>query len=214
MKLNQRQKIILGILLASFIIGALAYSQLPTKVAIHWMSNGFPQGYTNRFWGAFLLPLTSLALYLLFYLGRKMDRKRSNVGRASKDFENFEIIVQAVLLYLFILILWWNTIYPIDVARWLSPGIGLVYIAFGNLIVKAMPNWTIGIRTPWTLKSSTSWRKTHRLARWLLYSCGFLTLYGMILPQLAFWFVLLPVILTAIICIIYSYFASEPRYRK
>lgn len=209
MKLNKRQKIILGLLLASFTVGALVYGQLPDRVAIYWSARSFPRGYIGRLGGAFLLPMASLCLYLLFYFGRKVDRRRKNVGRVSKDLEIFEIAVQSLLLYMFILTLVWNLIYPIDVARWLAPGIGVVYVALGNMIVAAKPNWTIGIRTPWTLKSQKSWHKTHQLARWLLYGCGFMTLYGVILPDHVFWFVLVPIVATAITCFIYSYFAAK-----
>ncbi len=211
MKLNKRQKIILGLLLASFSIGALAYGHLPEQVAIYWSAAGFPRGYIGRLGGAFLLPAVSLCLYLLFYFGRKADRRRKNIGRASKDFENFEIAVQALLLYMFGLILVWNLVHPIDLARWLSPAIGLVYITLANIVARAQPNWTIGIKTAGTLKSQESWRKTHRLARWLLYGCGFMTLYGIILPEHVFWFALAPVVLTAAICVVYSGLVAKSR---
>lgn len=204
-KLNKRQKIVLGLLLASFATGALVFSQLPDQVAIHWTAIGFADGYVSRFWGAFLLPLLSLSMYLLFYTARKLDRRRENVARASKDFENFEIAVQAVFLYTFYLILWWNLVYPFEIMRYLAPAIGIVFYTFANIIAQAKPNWTISIRTLWTLKSKLAWQKTHQLARWLLYACSFLTLYAVILPSHAFWFILLPVVLTAVTCVIYSY---------
>ncbi len=214
MKLNKRQKIILSLLLASFATGALVFSQLPEQVAVHWKPNSFADGYVSRFWGAFLLPMLSLCLYLLFYSARKFDIRRKNVGSAKKDFENFEIAVQALLLYAFYLVLWWNLVYPFDITRYLAPAVGIVFFAFANIIAQAQPNWTISIRTPWTMKNKLSWQKTHRLARWLLYGCGFMTLYAVILPEHAFWFILAPILVVFVISIIYSYVIYRSHRKK
>lgn len=204
-KLNKRQKIVLALLLASFTTGALVYGQLPDQVAIHWTAAGFANGYVGRLGGAFLLPLLSLCIYSLFYIARKVDRRRKNVGSARKDFENFEITVQALLLYSFYLMLWWNLVYPFDITRYLAPAIGIVFFTFANIIAQAQRNWTISIRTPWTIKSKLSWQKTHQLARWLLYGCGFMTLYAVILPEHAFWFILAPILVVFVVCMVYSY---------
>ena len=41
---------------------------------------------------------------------------------------------------------------------------GLLLAAIGNYLPKCQPNYTVGIRLPWTLADEANWRKTHRLA--------------------------------------------------
>ena len=50
--------------------------------------------------------------------------------------------------------------------------IGVVLIIIGNYLPKARQNYTIGIRTPWTLANEVNWNKTHRLAGYLWLVCG------------------------------------------
>jgi len=40
---------------------------------------------------------------------------------------------------------------------------GVLLILLGALMGRICINWFVGIRTPWTLTSELSWRKTHRL---------------------------------------------------
>ena len=56
----------------------------------------------------------------------------------------------------------------------LHPGalIGLVLIAFAPLLPHLDRNPLIGLRTPWTLKSDYSWKRTHRVAARSTYVVG------------------------------------------
>jgi uncharacterized membrane protein len=53
-------------------------------------------------------------------------------------------------------------------------GLGILFIALGNVLPRVEPNWFVGIRTPWTLSSDTVWRRTHRTGGWtfLLGGCA------------------------------------------
>ena len=59
---------ILLIILASILLGAYFYPQLPQKVPIHCDSSGNVNGYGSRFTGAFVTPLTNLGLYLVLLI--------------------------------------------------------------------------------------------------------------------------------------------------
>ncbi|HEY9261576.1 SdpI family protein [Chitinophaga sp.] len=49
----------------------------------------------------------------------------------------------------------------------------LAFLAIcGNLLYNVRPNLYLGIRTPWTLKNETVWRKTHRMGGILLFVFG------------------------------------------
>jgi uncharacterized membrane protein len=94
----------------------------------------------------------------------------------------------------------------------------LLLIVAGNYLSKLRSNFFVGIRTPWTLSSDIAWRKTHRVGGRVL------ILVGLALVPLAFyldsatnlWVTGAAVVGTALILIVYSYFAwrSDPAARS
>ena len=46
----------------------------------------------------------------------------------------------------------------------------------GNYLPKCSPNYTLGIRVPWTLDNADNWNCTHRFAGWTYTICGILIL--------------------------------------
>jgi uncharacterized membrane protein len=85
----------------------------------------------------------------------------------------------------------------------------LLLIVTGNYLSKLRSNFFVGIRTPWTLSSDIAWRKTHRVGGRVL------ILLGLALIPLAFyldsatnlWVTGAAVVGTALVLVIYSYFA-------
>jgi len=87
----------------------------------------------------------------------------------------------------------------------MAPAMGILFFYAGVLIENSKMNWFIGIRTPWTLSSESVWDKTHKLGAKLFKASGIIAFAGLIFPALAFYFVLIPVIISALWTIIYSY---------
>jgi uncharacterized membrane protein len=84
----------------------------------------------------------------------------------------------------------------------------LVFLAIcGNLLYNVRPNLYLGIRTPWTLKNETVWRKTHHLGGILLFIFGVTGFIGTLLVDAhQVHYILLSVILiTSLIPAAYSY---------
>ena len=80
----------------------------------------------------------------------------------------------------------------------------------GVLTENAKRNWTIGIRTPWTLSNETVWNKTHKIGGKLFKIVAIISLSGLFLQKYAIFLIIVPVISVAIYTIIYSYV----EYRK
>ena len=55
---------------------------------------------------------------------------------------------------------------PIDPTPFVFVLVGATIALAGGQLDKLRSNFTIGIRTPWTLASDQVWDRTHRLARW------------------------------------------------
>ena len=66
-------------------------------------------------------------------------------------------------------------------------GMGILFIALGNVLPRVEPNWFVGIRTPWTLSSDSVWRKTHRTGGWTFFLGGCALLIEGVTPLGNFW---------------------------
>ncbi|MDD4606741.1 MAG: DUF1648 domain-containing protein [Patescibacteria group bacterium] len=207
-KIVQLSTIVVSIILILIAVGisVYIYPQLPNQMASHWNTQGEVDGYLNKFWGAFLMPIISLAVLILFILLPRLDPKKENLEKFSSYFNFFIVAITLFFLYMHIITLAWNIGYKINISEMMIPGLGLLIFYCGILISHAQQNWFIGIRTPWTLSSKKSWEKTHTLGGILFKLCGGLILLSALFndkytPLL----ILIPLIVSIIFLFIYSY---------
>ena len=104
----------------------------------------------------------------------------------------------------------WNTGVEIPVEIVMPVLMGILFFIVGEMVKDAKQNYTIGIKTPWTLSSERVWDKTHRLGGRLFKICGILSILSVFFSSYAFITVIGTVILTTIYLFIYSYL----EYRK
>jgi uncharacterized membrane protein len=83
---------------------------------------------------------------------------------------------------------------------------GVLLILLGALMGRICINWFVGIRTPWTLTSELSWRKTHRPGGWLLavVDLGFVA-SGLVGSPAALLMALIFLVVVVLTLFIYSY---------
>lgn len=197
---------IICIIILSFILSIYSYQTIPgKKVASHWNVKGEVDGYMLKFWGLFLMPIISLALYLLLLLIPKIDPLKKNIEKFRKYYDYFILMLMILLLYIFILTILANLGYRFNMNNTLIPAIGFLLFYIGIIMKKMKRNWFIGIRTPWTLSSDKVWKKTHILGGRLFIISGVIMLIGIFFQKYLFWFILIPILIAAISPIIYSY---------
>lgn len=197
--------LIILIIVASFAVGIFFYPQMPEKVASHWNIHGEVDGYISKFWGLFLMPIISLGMLILFLIIPKIDPLKKNIEKFKKYFDNFILFIILFLFYLYLLTILWNLEYKFDITRALMPAFGILFFYVGVMTEHAKRNWFIGIRTPWTLSSDKVWEKTHKLGGKLFKASGMIIFLGLLFPQFALWFVSIPLTITVIFTILYSY---------
>ena len=85
--------------------------------------------------------------------------------------------------------------------------LGVFFIFMGNLLHSIKPNYFAGIRTPWTLESEETWRKTHQLGGKIWFAGGFIiVITGLAIPSPINTYVMVGLLFTmAIIPIVFSY---------
>ncbi len=203
---KKAQIITIIIILISFAVGVYFYPQFPDKMASHWNIQGEVDGYISKFWGAFLMPIVSLGLFLLFLLIPRIDPLKRNIEKFRKYFDTFIVLIILFLFYVYLLTVFWNVGISFNMSRVILPAIGILFYYIGVLLKHAKRNWFIGIRTPWTLSSDNVWEKTHKLGSKLFKTAGVIALLGIFFQSLAIWLILVPVILVSVYTIFYSYF--------
>ncbi len=202
------------IVLLSFVVGWYFYPMLPERVASHWNAQGEVNGTMPRFWGTFIVPLIALVMLAIFMIVPRVDPKRENIERFMKYFDAFIIAIFLFLLYVHALTLAWNLGSQLNLVRWLMPAFAALFWVAGVLVSHAEPNWTVGIRTPWTLSSETVWRRTHALSGKLFKVAGSLMIVGFFWPAEALWFLFVPIIAAALVPAVCSYFWYRSEMRQ
>ncbi|MEX0907117.1 MAG: SdpI family protein [Gemmatimonadota bacterium] len=154
----------IAVVLGMTAVSLIVYDALPVRMPTHWNIRGEVDGWSPRFWGAFLMPLLAAGLWLFMPLLRRIDRR----GRSYERFDTtFWLVINVLMVFLaviHVLTLLAALGMNVDVSRTSLVLIGLLFVVFGHQLPRLEPNWWMGIRTPWTMKSDRVWRATHRLA--------------------------------------------------
>jgi uncharacterized membrane protein len=138
-------------------------------MATHWElaphpagSVPMPNGWSDRIWGAWALPVFLLGMWSLMTILPKIDPRGSNYAKFGGAFEAIIVSIMLFMLGMHFIVLRAALGYPVQIERVIPIGVGVLLIVVGNLLPRARPNWFVGIRTPWTLSSDRVWEKTHR----------------------------------------------------
>lgn len=212
--MRKAEAFLLFMALLSFATGAVFYAHVPALVASHWDAAGNVNGYLSRVWGIFLFPIILVVVFLLLYFIPRIDPKRENILHFIKYYDYFLIGFSIFFYYIYLLTLLWNIGYRFNFTTLLVPPIaGILYLA-GMLLPYTKRNFSIGIRTPWTISSDTVWDKTHHAGGIVFKISAVIALLGTAFPDYALWFLLAPIIASAIGLTIYSYILYEKERGK
>jgi uncharacterized membrane protein len=208
-KMNTRTTTIIVLILiaAATIAGVVFWNQFPEPMASHWNVNDQVDGYMPKFWGVFMMPLINLGLFLLFLVIPLIDPLKANIAKFRGVFNVFIAFIIGYMTYVHALTLLWNLGYTdFGIGNAMLPAIGLLFIVVGFLIRKSKRNWFIGIRTPWTLSSDRVWDETHRVGGILFIISGVAAVVGGFFGgMVAFWSLLIPVLVSVLFLVIYSF---------
>lgn len=199
-------KITIALIILSFIAAAIFYPIMPALMASHWDFTGNVNGYLPKVFALFIIPVISLLLFLLFIYLPRLDPFRNNYKAFSKYYEGFILVFVAFMTYIYAVTLALNLGISFNMIMLISPAFAIFFFYLGILLENAKRNWFVGIRTPWTLSSEKVWNQTHSVGGKLFKVSALLSLLGLVFPNLAVWFIILPILVSAIFVIVYSYF--------
>ena len=181
------------------------YGKMPDRVASHWNASGEVDGYMPKFWGVFLMPIVSVAVLLLLVIIPAIDPKKKNIDEYRPYFDWFIALMMLFLLYIYSLTIAYNLGHEFDMGKMIMPALGVLFYYIGILMGHAKMNWTIGIRTPWTLSDEKVWDKPHKLGGKLFKAAGIISILSFFMPDYQFIIVIVSIMLAAIVSVVYSY---------
>ena len=204
--------VLAALALANLIAFALLLPAMPDQLPSHWGLSGAVDGWSDKEVTIVLAAMPLVFVALLFIVPR-IDPKRHNFASFSGIYRSFT----AAICLLLIAVTWMG---PFTAWGYLSPdsGIvstllfgffGLLFIGLGNYMPRIRPNFTFGIRTPWTLASEEVWRSTHRASGPVFVVAGIATLIAALvatsMPTVTFAVMLISVLGATAFAGVYSY---------
>jgi len=141
-------------------------------IPIRWDAQGQVTGYSGRFQALVMIPLVTLATYLLLRFAPLVDPLRTNYRLFGDVYAIIRLAIVASLGAIGAVVFLISSGLPLDAVAAIKAVLGVLFTVIGALMGKIRPNWFIGIRTPWTLTSKTSWLRTHRLGGFVFVAIG------------------------------------------
>ena len=190
MKRNKNKVILSSIVvLLPMVIGLLIWNQLPKDVATHFGFNGQPDGYSSKEFAVFVLPLIIFVIHLFCIFAVSTDPKSKNINDK-----------------MYSIVLWICPLVSVFICNCIYG-----YIVLGNYLPTVKPNYTVGIRVPWTLNDQDNWYHTHRFSGKCMVLGGVLLI--MLLPFMDMFILFTLALVPGILPIIYSYLYHRKKAR-
>ena len=192
----------------------VAYPAMPQTVPTHWGADGAVDGWGNKT-GTLLMAAVPLVVALVMLAVPRLDPK----GRNFERFRGVYLGMSAALTLFMVAVAWMTPLTAFGlvptggslVSTLILFALGTLMIALGNYLPRVKPNYTFGIRTPWTLESEDNWRRTHRFAGPVFVAAGAVMLVAALLsaaaPEASFWVGMAAVLLATLVVGAYSFLA-------
>lgn len=194
------------LILAAVIVTIAVYPRLPEQIPTHWSISGEVNGWSNRLFGAWMMPLLMAVIWLFMRAIPHIDPRKANYEKFSGMYDALVILILTFMLLMHVVILLSATGTVIRMDRVVMPAVGVFIAIMGVLLPRAHPNWFVGFRTPWTLTSDLSWERTHKVGGMLFIALGVLIVAStFIAPERAIWLLIVAGLGVVAFLFIYSY---------
>jgi len=162
------------LVILTFAASIWAWINLPEleRYPIHWNAAGEADGFSSK-WGVFfvlsIFPLTAISTHLFLWFLPKIQSVREAVEESGIVYDItwhcclwLYLVMNGVIALIYMSLLKGDaTSFDSDLMMRVMPAaLGLLYIVLGNVMGKARQNKYVGVKTPWTLKSKSTWDAT------------------------------------------------------
>lgn len=197
------------VLVAEVFVGLAGLVAAPpgTDVPIHWGADGQPNGFSSPVVAFFLMPLITLGIVGLFAAIPRIEPRRAHLEASASSFQTLAIAVVLFFgLMQLVVVAAGVGRFQLNINTVVGVGTGALFIVIGRAMRNVRSNFLFGVRTPWTLTSELSWRKTHELVSWLFAALGVaLIVVSIVAMDLLVWVVVGGVVVLLVVTFAYSY---------
>lgn len=183
------------------LIGLILWNRLPELIPTHFNFQGVADDWSSKPFAVFALPGFFFVCQLICVFAMLHDPKGENIGEKLISILLWVLpvtsMVVGVCMYMYALNI------RINIGFVSITLIGILQIVLGNLMPKLRHNYTVGIKTAWTLSDPENWYHTHRVAGWSLVAAGVLTLATALL--MSPWLMLILTVAGIAVPIVYSF---------
>ena len=199
------------IIACSILLTIIVYNKLPDLVPTHWNTMGEIDKYSPKACGAFMAPVIMIFTWSGMKFLPKIDPRKKNYEKFDKSYSVIVSILLTFFLVIHAVTLLAALGYGISIEKIIPLIVGVLFIVIGNYLPKSKSNFFYGIKTPWTLSSEVSWRKTHRLGGKLFVVAGIVCILSSFLlngniKAVVFF---IAIMIAAIVPIVASYFYAK-----
>lgn len=199
------------IIACSILLTIIVYNKLPDLVPTHWNTMGEIDKYSPKAFGAFMAPVIMIFTWSGMKFLPKIDPRKKNYEKFDKSYSVIVSILLTFFLVIHAVTLLAALGYSISIEKIIPLIVGVLFIVIGNYLPKSKSNFFYGIKTPWTLSSEVSWRKTHRLGGKLFVVAGIVCILSSFLlngniKAVVFF---IAIMIAAIVPIVASYFYAK-----
>lgn len=171
------------------VLVAIAYTQLPSQIAIHWNALGQPDLYVSSWLALAFFPAISILTLALFAVAPRLDPLDENIASFRGAYEGLAVSLLLVNAVTALVVVLWNLGYRLGggqpmVLRASALLMGVLLYASANLLKDVDPNHVVGIRTKWTLADDRVWERTHERAVPAFRVTGVVTAFGAVVPSI------------------------------
>ena len=211
-----KEAVLWVIIFIPFIYLYTVWNSLPTSVPTHFDLAGNPNDWSSKTSLIFITGALSIGIYLLMLVIPFLDPKKK-IQQMGTNFYNLRFMLTLFFSILATYLIYIGKEGSIKSPKFLFGFLGLLFAVLGNYFQTVRPNYFIGIRTPWTLESEHTWKKTHRLGGRMWMAGGVLiALLAFIIPDKSMFMTafFIIIIIMSIVPVVYSYFEFQKENRK
>ena len=204
LKENKRTLIIASVItILPIIIGIFLWNSLPDVMATHFGADNEGNGFSSKAFAVIGIPILLLAVEWIGALVTAHDPRKQNIS--PKMFSIMLWIVPVISIVATATMYSYNLGYKMNITFFAELVMGLAFVVLGNYLPKARQNYTIGIKTPWTLSNEDIWNRTHRLAGYLWVVGGITIVVFSLIGFTKIYLMIAIIAVMAVIPYIYSY---------
>ncbi len=165
---KEKRWLLLILLAAPFLVLAALWDRFPAQLAMPWLRYGQANTWPTKAGALLFFPLLNVGVALLLAVLPRVDPKLRRNYRVTQTpgikgpgfiaacfagvFSFISLVVAATALG-----------YDVNAHRLAISASLVLFMVVGNRMGTLRPNYSFGLRTPWTLRSEEVWRATHRI---------------------------------------------------